>query len=305
MSGNYWIWIDGRAVPGAEARVPVLDRGFLYGDSVFEVTRTVAHKPLFYDLHLARLGRSAAALGMALPSKKELDAAVHDTIAAALEAAEQAHGPGDSRQTLQKPEFYVRIIVTRGGGPIDLDPAAADEPRLVVVVKPLSMPYLSLYREGATLAVVSQRRNAPGHVGPEIKSGNYLSSVLALAAARRRGAYEALLLDLHGQVCEGASSNLFVVLGGRLCTPPRSAGILAGITRGVLMRLASSDGMTVSEEPLSLSDVLSADEALITSSIRGVLPVARIDDRLIGSARPGPVTQRLVHLYEKFLGSLP
>ncbi len=297
MSGNYWVWIDGRPVPGSEARVPVLDRGFLYGDSVYEVTRTVGQKPLFYELHLARLGRSAAGLGMTLPKQVNIDAAVSDTIqtaAAALPAT------SDDRA----PEFYVRIMVTRGGGDLDLDPSAADAPRLIVLVKPLVMPDAKLYREGAALVSVSQRRNAPGHVPPEIKSGNYLPSVLALAAARRRGAYEALLLDLHGQLCEGASSNFFAVINGRLCTPPRSAGILAGITRGVLIKLASSNGFAVSEEPLSLADALGAEEAMLTSSIRGIMPVSRIDGRLISTVCPGTLTRRLMHLYENLIGDV-
>lgn len=302
MSGNYWIWIDGRPVPAAEARVPVLDRGFLYGDSVYEVTRTVGQKPLFYELHRARLASSAAGIGMTLPRQAELDAAVSDTIQAAA-AADSA--PDSTRPPVEGGrDFYLRIIVTRGGGELDLDPAAADAPRLVVLVKPLAMPNPQLYREGASLATVSQRRNAPGHVPPEVKSGNYLSSVLALSAARRRGAYEALMLDLHGQLCEGASSNFFAVIGGRLCTPPRSAGILAGITRGVLLKLASGHGIPVSEEPLSLVDALAAEEAMITSSIRGVMPVTAIDKHPIGGGRPGPITRRLMHHYDKLIGEL-
>ena len=288
MSGNYWIWIDGRPVPAEEARVPVLDRGFLYGDSVYEVTRTVGQKPLFYELHRARLASSAAGIGMTLPKQMEIDTAVTETI---LAAADAAAGPDSTRPPIEGGrEFYLRIIVTRGAGELDLDPAAADAPRLVVLVKPLAMPNPQLYRDGASLATVSQRRNAPGHVPPEVKSGNYLSSVLALTAARRRGAYEALMLDLHGQLCEGASSNFFAVLGGRLRPPPRSAGILAGITRGVLLKLASGHGIPVSEEPLSLADVLAADEALITSSIRGVMPVTTIDSSR--SAAVVPVRSR-------------
>ena len=112
----------------------------------------------------------------------------------------------------------------------------------------------------------------------------------------------ALMLDLYGQVCEGASSNFFAVIGGRLCTPPRSAGLLAGVTRGMLLKLASSSGIPVSEEPLSLADALAADEALITSSIRGVMPVVRIDHQPIGTGRPGGITRRLMHQYEKLIG---
>ena len=289
-SAQLWIWIDGQPVPAAEAKVPVLDRGFLYGDSVYEVLRTVHHKPLFYDLHVARMLRSASGLGFALPPQAQLDGAVHDTIAAAARAVPEAR------------DFYLRIIVTRGAGALDLDPAAADEPRLVVLAKPLRLPDAKLYREGVALATVSQRRNAPGHVLPEIKSGNYLTSVQALAAARKRGAYEALMLDLHGQISEGASSNFFMVRDGVLCTPPRAVGLLAGITRGTVMKLASGAGIKVCETQLTLRDVQSSDEAFITSSIRGLLPVTRLDEQVIGSGRPGPLTKRLLALYQSLIG---
>lgn len=287
---SYWIWIDGRPMPGAEARVPVLDRGFLYGDSVYEVTRTVQRKPLFFDLHLERLARSATGLFFDIPPINIIEQAVTETLSAASKAMTDVR------------EFYLRVIVTRGAGELDLDPASSDGPRLIVIVKPLKLPEARLYREGVSLATVNERRNAPGHVQPEVKSGNYLTSVMALAAARRRGCYEALMLDLYNQIAEGASSNFFILAGGRLITPPRSVGILSGITRGTVLKLAGSAGVPVVEAPIALRDAIHADEALITSSIRGVMPVTRIDEYPLGAGRPGPITRRLMQLYYQLIG---
>jgi branched-chain amino acid aminotransferase len=288
--GNYWIWIDGKPVPGENARVPVLDRGFLYGDSVYEVTRTVQRKPLFFDLHLARLARSATGLFFDIPPINVIEQAVTETISAASKVQSDVR------------EFYLRVIVTRGAGELDLDPASSDGPRLIVIVKPLKLPEARLYREGASVATVNERRNAPGHIQPEVKSGNYLTSVMALAAARRRGCYEALMLDLYNQIAEGASSNFFMLAGGRLITPPRSVGILSGITRGTVLKLAGSAGVPVVEAPIALRDAIHADEAFITSSIRGVMPVIRIDEYPIGVGRPGPITRRLMQLYFQLIG---
>lgn len=280
LSRDTWIWIDGRVQPAAEARVPVLDRGFLYGDSVFEVTRTVGKEPLLLIPHLYRLEHSAAALAFGVPDRDTLTAAIAATIAAV---------PAD--------ECYLRIIVTRGAGPIDLDPESADEPRLVVIAKPLHLPDARLYREGAALVTVSERRNAPGHVPAAVKSSNYLSSVLALRSARQRGAYEALMCDLDGNISEGASSNFFIVRDGRIFTPPLSLGILAGVTRATVFALAAEMGAKVEESVFQKREALAANEALLTSSIRGLMPVTSLDGETIGSGEPGPITRRLMDGY--------
>jgi len=278
-----FIFIDGAVVPAAEARVPVLDRGFLYGDSVFEVTRTVDRAPLLLDEHLERLEQSAAAVGHGVPPRATIQAACAKTIDRAAEKL------GDDV------EFYLRIIVTRGEGPLELDPDVALEPRLVVVARPLRLPASALYEQGAALCTVDERRNAPGHVPAEVKSSNYLPSVLALRAAKRRGGYEALLCDLSGYVCEGASSNLFVLRDGTLHTPPLSLHILPGVTRAAVLGLCAQEGLHVVESPFRVDFVHAADEAFLTSSLRGVMPVTRLDDQSIGSGQPGPVT-RLVML---------
>jgi branched-chain amino acid aminotransferase len=282
------VWIGGAVVDAAEARVPVFDRGFLYGDSVYEVTRTFGGRPFALDEHLDRLARSGAGLGMALPPRDEIARAVEEAVAQSGEA-----------------ECYVRVVVTRGSGPIGLDPALADAPRLVVLALPLSLPDAALYRDGATVAIVGARRSAPGSVDPQVKSGNYLSSVMAVAEARRRGAYEALMCDSVGRLAEGASSNLFLVRpganGARLATPPLSVGLLEGITRRHVIDLARSAGLGVDELALWPADLQRAEEAFLTSSVRGVMPIVRVDgpdgSALIGDGRPGPVTRRIAAAY--------
>ncbi len=280
FSDDTWVWIENRVVPVAQARVPVLDRGFLYGDSVFEVTRTVARVPLFLSEHLDRLHHSATALGFGLIERATLIEAIHATLASVKAA-----------------ESYVRIIVTRGAGPLDLDPEAADAPRLIVIAKPLQLPAAALYEDGVSLRLVGERRNAPGQVSAEIKSSNYLSSVLALRAARRQGAYEALMCDLDGYVSEGASSNFFMVQGGKLYTPPLTLGLLPGVTRAAVLKLAAAAGITLAEVPFRAEQILNAEEAFLTSSIRGILPVTRLDDKPIGSGKPEALTRLLMQRY--------
>lgn len=286
MSMSSWpgkVWLDGAVVDAESARVPVFDRGFLYGDSVYEVLRTFGLRPHAFDEHLDRLEGSARRIGMRIPDRALITRAVDEAVRATGE-----------------PEAYLRIIVTRGAGPINLDPASVDEePRLVVLALPLKLPDAALYRDGASATVVGARRNAPDSVDPQVKSGNYLNSVLALAEARQRGAYEALMCDGVGRIAEGASSNLFVAAGGRIVTPPLSVGLLEGITRRHVIRLARAAGIPVDEGGLWPTDLQRADEAFITSSVRGVMPIVRIDDRPVGDGRPGPITRRVMAAYEE------
>lgn len=283
--GRSLVWIDGAICDAADARVSVFDRGFLYGDSVYEVTR--AHHGLAFALeeHLERLERSAAGILLHPPSRDEVRAAVEATIeASALDDA------------------YVRIVVTRGEGEIALDPALAGAPRLVVIVRPPHPPAPEAYRDGVEVAIVGRTRFAAGaptsSVDPQVKSGNYLGSVLAVAEARRRHAYEAILCDNVGRLTEGSSSNFFIVKGGWVTTPPLSVGLLEGITRRKVMQLCRDGGIGLGEQPLWPIDLTSADEAFLTSSVRGLLPIVRVDGAPLGTGKPGPVTERLMRDYD-------
>jgi branched-chain amino acid aminotransferase len=283
------VWIDGAPIDADSARVPVFDRGFLYGDSVYEVLRTFSGKPFGLAEHLDRMERSAAALLMRLPSRGEIERAIAETLAAC-----------------GAPDAYIRIVVTRGAGDLGLDPSLADQPRLIVIARPVKLPDPAHYAEGVEVAIVSRSRTAapgqPGALDPQVKSGNYLVSVLALAEARRRGAYEAILTDSVGRITEGGSSNFFLVRGGRISTPPVSAGLLEGITRGKVIGAAREAGLFVDELPLWPVDLHRADEAFLTSSVRGILPIVRVDGDAVGAGKPGPITRQVMSLYDELTG---
>lgn len=259
-----------------EALVSVYDRGFLYGDGVFETIRTYGGEPFALDEHLARLGRSAEKVGIAMPVEP---AALALEVRLAVRAA-------------RNPESYARIILTRGEGPLGLDPALALTPLRVILVEPLVPLPVALYRDGAKVVTVRTARAADA--APSAKVSNYLGSMLALKQAKAAGAHEALILDHEGAIVEGATSNLFLVRRGALVTPPEAAGILAGITRAHVIEVAGELGLSVTLEAIFPRDLDGAEEAFLTSSLREIIPVVQVDDRVVGDGRPGPVT-RAVH----------
>jgi branched-chain amino acid aminotransferase len=268
--------------------VSVFDRGFLYGDSVYEVTRAFSGIAFALEEHLDRLERSAAGILMQTPPRELIRRAVVETL-------EKSH----------LDDAYVRIVVTRGAGEISLDPACADTPSLVVIVRPPKPPPPEAYRDGVEVAIVGRTRFAAGAptstVDPQVKSGNYLGSVMAMAEARKRGAYEAILCDNVGRISEGSSSNFFIVRGGRVSTPALSVGLLEGITRRKVMHILDAEGIAYSEQPLWPIDLYQADEAFLTSSVRGVVPIVRVDGRVIAEGKPGPITRRVMTAYDAVL----
>jgi branched-chain amino acid aminotransferase len=281
------VFIGGRPCPPEEAAVPVFDRGFLFGDSVYETVGTNRGRLVFLDDHLDRLARSAERIYLRLPPRDEIQGAVRDTLAAA-----------------ENPESRVRIIVTRGDGTVDLDPAAAGQPRLVIIMQPLGGPSSELYEKGAEVEIVSVTRNSPRAIDPAVKSGNYLNNVLAMGEARRRrpSVNEAILCAANGSVAEGATSNVFAVAAGELRTPALEVGILDGVTRGKILALARVNNVACHEISfMSPDDLRRADEAFLTSSVRGVLPVTRIDGQGLGDGKPGAVTRRLMLLYRQLV----
>lgn len=280
--------LGGRLLPPEQALVPVLDRGFLYGDSVYEVARTYGGVPFALPEHLERLEASAARIGLALPARAHLES----EIARTLEAAENA-------------ESYLRIIVTRGEGKFGLAPSALDEPRLVILVRPLETPPPELYERGLHLAMVRIRRNHPRALDPKAKTGNYLNSVLALAEARASGADDAVFLDLDERVTESSSANIFFAKDGVLVTPPLELGLLDGITRRKVIVLARAAGLIVREELHGAGALAEADEVFLTSTLREVMPVTQLSlledrdpaPRPVGDGKPGPLARRLLALF--------
>ncbi|MCC6748418.1 MAG: aminotransferase class IV [Deltaproteobacteria bacterium] len=281
------ISIDGQVGDEGSAKISVLDRGFLYGDSVYEVLRTYGGRPFALPEHLERLRHSAELLELPMPLD---DAGLRQEIAATIAATGNA-------------ESYVRVIVTRGAGPIGLDPALAAGPCRVIIVTALKRWPDELYAQGAPIALVPTGRPAEGPAGGAAKSGNYLTNLLALGRARRSGAHEALLLDAEGHVAEGSSSNVFVVREEGLLTPPVEAGILEGITRRKVIALARRAGIAVHEQPLTPEDLFGASEVFITSTLREVMPVTRVDDRAVGGGVPGRLTTRLRELFTAYVAA--
>ena len=285
MSGRV-VAIDGALCEPGAALVSVFDRGFLYGDAIFEVLRTYGGRPFALEEHLARLRRSAERVFIALP----VDEA---TLRREVEAVLVAAGNVDS---------YVRLVVTRGSGPLSLDPDTATHPLRVLIVEPVVPPPREAYVRGVALVSVRARRATDETSASGAKVSNYLPNLLALREAKLRGAQEALVLDARGRVVEGASSNVFIVSGGRLATPPESAGILPGITRAHILAAAGALGIPADERELTLDEVYAAAEVFITSSIRELLPVVRIDDRVIGTGSPGAISRRLHRRFRDAVG---
>ena len=273
--------IDGTLSPPEQAFVSVFDRGFLYGDSVYEVLRTYQGAPFELDAHLDRLENSAALIGLDLTwPREEIVEELRRTVAVAGNA-----------------ESYARIVITRGSGEIGLDPSLARIPRLVIIAKELITPPPEAYERGVKVALVAVRRNLREAIDPAAKTGNYLNSVLAMKQAREKGAFEALMLDKEGRITEAASANVFVVKAGTLFTPPL-AGILEGVTRGIVLKLARAAWIPLREQALFPDDLLKADEVFITGTTRELVPVVTVamgaGDLRIGDGRPGRTTRRLL-----------
>jgi branched-chain amino acid aminotransferase len=273
------IVLDGELVPEGAARISIFDRGFLYGDSVFEVMRTYGGVPFAERAHLERLLRSCARVF--IPVRVGVET-LQDEVRRALGAT-------------GRPESYVRVIVTRGHGPVTYDPETAHDPVRIVMALPLQAPPPSFYACG--IAVATMAGAPPAAAGA--KASNYLANLLALREARERGGEEAVLLSPEGAVLEGASSNVFVVREGRVTTPRTGAGILEGITRRVVLAAAREGGIPVEEGLLFVHDLYRADEVFITSSIREVVPVVSVDGAPVGDGTPGPVAQRLLAAYRE------
>jgi branched-chain amino acid aminotransferase len=303
MSLPILVNLDGALVPPAEARVSVLDRGFLHGDSVYEVVRTYHRRPFELDLHLRRLAHSAGRL--ALPLRWDA-ARTAGELARTLAAAARlpAPPPEPAAAPWNAGEWSARIVMTRGAGELGLDPGLAAEPLAVILLSPLAGPPAAAYAEGVKVIVASAPRPPPEAVDPTAKTGARLAQVLAMAEARAAGANEALLLDGAGRVTEGCSSNVFTVREGWLRTPPLAAGILEGVTRGAVLALARAEGVRVEEVPLSPDDLHGADEVFITSTARELLPVTRIGEASVGAGRPGPVTARLHRAFREMADAL-
>jgi branched-chain amino acid aminotransferase len=268
-------YVDGKWTPAEEARISVLDHGLLYGDGVFEGIRVYAGRPFLLEEHLDRLEASARAIVLDLPAGRAEIAAL------CAEAAERAG----------LDEGYLRLVVTRGEGALGVSPHTCPRASLIVIAAPLTLYPAERYRDGVRLVTSSLRRSAHDALPPQIKSLNYLTSVLASIEARRQGADEAVLLNAQGLIAECTADNLFLVSRGRVLTPAVASGALAGITRALVMQLLAEQGIESAEAALTPADAWTADELFLTGTGAEIVPVCEIDGRPLPLERP--VTERV------------
>jgi branched-chain amino acid aminotransferase len=285
---NTVVMIDGRIVPPEAAVISVFDRGFLYGDSVYEVMRTYEGVAFALREHIDRLYRSARRVHIDIPIP------IEQMTSEALEAVAASSIKSSA----------VRIHVSRGIGPLGLDTAMARDPSRVIIVAPLHPPSDDDYRHGIGVALVRTERTVDNTEAAGAKVANYLVSLLAVREAQAVGAKEAIIVDGRGRVLEGATSNVFVVAQGVLLTPPDTEGILPGITRSYLLRAAESIRLPVRVTTLTRGDLLTADEVFISSTSREVLSVTKVDDQVVGTGEVGPIS-RAIHRAFRKLGGLP
>jgi branched-chain amino acid aminotransferase len=276
--------INGQVVPPEEARISVFDNGFTFGDSVYETLRTYGGRPFALGRHLARLRASGDRLGIGIPQPD-------DQLAGWL---------GELLARAANPESYIRFIVSRGVGDISYRFERVKGPTVVMVVKPYEPLPEAAFSEGIAVVVSGVRRNSPQALDPAIKSCNLLNNYLAVREAQAKGAIEAVMLNEQGEIAEGASSNIFVVKDGTVMTPPLGAGILAGITREVILGLSRPLGIPMREWTLRVPDLLDADEAFLTSTLKEAAPIRIVGDRPIGSGRPGLITLRILAAFREF-----
>ncbi len=277
------IYLNGKLVDRERATVSVYDHGLLYGDGVFEGIR--AYRRLVFKLeeHLDRLFESAHTLMLTVPlSKAQLAAAVIQTL--------KANHLADA---------YIRVVVTRGPGDLGLDPRKCPRPTLFIIADRIVLYPDQLYREGLSIVTVPTQRNVPEALNPQIKSLNYLNNILAKIEATNAGSAEALMLNAQGYVAECTGENVFLVKRRAVLTPPPYVGLLRGITRDTVMALARRQRLAVREEVLTRHDLFNADECFLTGTAAEIVPVVRIDGRVIGTGRPGPVTGVLRRAYQR------
>ena len=276
--------VNGRLGDARSASVPVLDRGFLFGEGVYETLRTYDRQPFLLDRHLARLRASAERIALEPPLD---DTAFAARIRATMRAVD---APG---------ERSIRLLLTRGAGELSYDLANCPPPTVVIIVRPHAETPADVLARGVGIVQSSVMRNHPQALNPRIKSNNLLNNALAMQEALRAGAAEALMCNHRGELAECAQSNFFLVRGGAALTPPVEAGILEGVTRNFVFEVGASAGIPVREETLRPADLATADELFVTSTTREVLPVTRVDRRRVGDGRPGPVTRALAEAFRR------
>ncbi len=277
------VYFDGKYVDSSEAKVSVFDHGLLYGDGIFEGIRIYGGNVYRLDDHLERFEMSARAIMLTLPlTRAQLAEAVCETC---------------RRNNLN--DGYIRLVVTRGVGDLGLAPWSCANPTTFVIASKITLYPQEYYDNGLAIVTVPTRRIAPDALPPTVKSLNYLNNILAKIEAKQAGALEAIMLNAQGYVAECTADNVFVVQKGEIITPAASAGALKGITRATVFDIAKELGIPMREADLTRYDVWCADECFLTGTGAEVIPVVKLDGRVIGAGKPGPVTARVLGSFRK------
>jgi branched-chain amino acid aminotransferase len=275
------IYLNGKYCDERNAKISVFDHGLLYGDGIFEGIRAYNGRVFRLKEHIDRLYCSAKALLLTIPmTPAEMTAAVVATC---------------RRNKIR--DGYIRLVVTRGVGTLGLNPNRCKNPSVIIIADKIQLYPKEMYEDGMEIVTVATTRNFHNAVNPAIKSLNYLNNILAKIEANIAGVEEAIMLNSAGYVAECTGDNIFIVKGNQLQTPPLSAGALYGITRSVAMDLSRELGLQVGEPDLTRYDLYNADECFLTGTGAELIPVVKIDGRVIGSGKPGPVTRKLVTQY--------
>jgi len=279
------VYIDGKYYPKSEAKISVFDHGFLYGDGVFEGIR--AYNGVVFKLkeHISRLYQSAHAMTLQIPlTKEQMVNAVVETL----------------RKNKLK-DAYIRLVVSRGTGDLGLDPRKCPEPTVVIITGAIVLHGNEAKEKGVTALISWVRRHPVDSTSHEIKSLNYLNSIMAKIEANNVGMDEAICLDKNGFVSEGTAENIFIVKNGRILTPPAYSGALSGITAQVVAKIATRLGVDVIESNITPYQLFNADEVFFTGTAAEIVPIREVNSRRIGSGKPGPITRQLMEEFQKVI----
>jgi branched-chain amino acid aminotransferase len=276
------IYIDGKYLDEKDARISVFDHGLLYGDGIFEGIRAYNGRVFKLKEHIDRLFYSAKAILLTIPRSHS------QVIEAVIETCR--------RNKIH--DGYIRLVVTRGVGGLGLNPNRCKKPSLIIIADKIQLYPVEMYERGLEIITVPTVRNLHSALNPAIKSLNYLNNILAKIEANNGGCEEAIMLNSEGYVSECTGDNVFIIKGGQMFTPPLSAGALYGITRSVVIDMAREASIPVSEPNLTRYDLFNADECFLTGTGAELIPVVKIDGRVIGTGKPGPVTRSLVAKYK-------
>ena len=278
------IYIDGKFYKKEDAKISVFDHGLLYGDGVFEGIRSYSRLVFKLKEHIDRLFESAKSIMLAIPLSKE-------KIIKAVIATLKENKLNDA---------YIRLIVTRGEGDLGLDPRKCNgKATIIIITDKIALYPKELYREGLKIVTVPTIRNLPEALNPQIKSLNYLNNILAKIEAANSGCDEAIMLDSLGYVAECTGDNIFIVKDNHLYTPPQCMGTLRGITRDAVIEVAKKLKIGVHEHVITRHEVYISDECFLTGTAAEIIPVVKVDGRIIGSGKPSKTTLRLMSKFRE------